>query len=130
MTTTGTHRRRALVAGEAELCIVRRLATRDADRHDAVTLHPVGAQLQLLEAHDLPLLRHVPEQVQDQAADGVPLGVGQVGAEDLADLVDRCAAPDADGAIGEHLDPGQFDVVLVGDLADDFLEQVFQRHQT
>ena len=69
------------------------------------------------------------EQVEDQAADGVPLGVGELRAELVAHLVDRRSSRDAQCAVCQVFDDGRLDVVLVGDLADDLLEQVLERDQ-
>ena len=52
----------------------------DRDRRDAPALDPLGAELEALEPHGLPRLGHVAEQVEHEAADGVPLGVGQLDA--------------------------------------------------
>ena len=55
---------------------------------------------------------------------------GQVDVEQLVDLVDRGAAGHAQRAVGQAFDAGLVDVVLVGDLADDLLEQVLHRDET
>ena len=47
-------------------------------------------------------------------------------AELLVDVVDRGAARDPQRAAGQVLDAGLLDVVLVGDLADDLLEEVLE----
>ena len=47
--------------------------------------------------------------------------------EHLADVVDRRPARRAPAPAGERLDAGALDVELVGDLADDLLEQVLER---
>ena len=80
-------------------------AAGDAHRHDAAALHPLGPQLEALEPHDLALLGHVAEEVQDQPADGVPLRVGQLGAELLADVVDRRAPGHAHRTVGAAARP-------------------------
>ncbi len=102
---------------------------RDAHGDDPVTLHALGPELEVLEAHDLALVGHVAEQVEDEPADRVPLRVGQLDAELLAHLVDRRAAGHPQRAVAQPLDRGHLDVVLVGDLPDDLLEQVFERHE-
>ena len=75
---------------------------------------------------DLALVGDVAEQVEHEAADGVPLGVGQLDAERLVHVVDGHPAGDAQRPVGEVLDARLLDVVLVGDLADDLLEEVLE----
>ena len=88
-----------------------------------------GAELDAIEADHLALLGDVAQQVEDEATDRVPLGVGQLDAELLAHVVDGRTPPHAQGAVVETFDRRLFDVVLVGDLAHDLLEQVLQRDQ-
>ena len=66
------------------------------------------------------------EEVEHQPADGVPVGVGQLDLEQFVDLVDRGAAGHPEAAVGEALDLGGLDVVLVDDLPHDLLEEVLQ----
>jgi len=51
-----------------------------------------------------------------------------VEAHELLEVVDRIARGDPEDAVAEVLDLGTLDVVLVGDLTDDLLEDVFQRN--
>ena len=53
----------------------------DQDRHDAPALHALAAELEILELHRLPLLGHVPEEVEHEPAHRVPLRVGKLHAE-------------------------------------------------
>ena len=107
-----------------------RSAVRDPHQHDAPALDAFRAELEPVDPCALALDRHVPERVEHQAAHRVPLLLGQLGVEQLVHLVDRGAAGHAERATGKPLDLGLVDVVLVGDLADDLLEQVFHRDET
>ena len=70
-----------------------------------------------------------PRVAEDEAADGVPVLVGEGHAEQLVELVDGQAAVDPQLAVGELLDIVVLDVVLVDDLADQLLEAVLQRDE-
>ena len=54
---------------------------------------------------------------------------GSVPVERAVEIADRHRAVDDDRAVGLLLDALDIDVVLVGDLADDLLDDVLQRHQ-
>ena len=69
------------------------------------------------------------ERAEQEAADGVPVVVGDAHAEQVVEVVDRRAAVDEVVAVGEALDLGVLLVVLVDDLADQLLEAVLQGDQ-
>ena len=98
-------------------------------RPDAPSLHLLGPQPVAVALDGLALDRHVAEQVEDEAADGVPVALGQLGVEQLVDLVDRHARVHPHVAAGERLDRGLLHVVLVDDLAHQLLDQVLERDQ-
>ena len=68
-------------------------------------------------SHRLALGRHVAEQVEDEPADGVPVALGELGVEELVELVDGHAGVHPHVAAGQRLDGRLLDVVLVDDLA-------------
>ena len=74
--------------------------------------------------------RHAAQRLGQQTADGLHLVAGQVDVEQLAQVFHRQPSGDPDRSVPEVLDRRPFDVVLVGDLADDLLEDVLDRHQT
>ena len=55
------------------------------------------------------------------------VGVRQLDVEQLVELIDRERPVDAHGVLVDALDRLLLDVELVGDLADDLLEQVLER---
>ena len=73
--------------------------------------------------------RDVAEQVEDQAADRVPGPGGQLGVDQLVDLVDRQAGADPQLAAAELLDRRLLDVELVDDLAHQLLDEVLEGDQ-
>ena len=90
-------------------------------------LHALDDEAGAVGLDRLALVGHVAELVQHEAADRVVLLVlGQAELEALVDLVDRHDAGDERGAVGSPADLGRLDVVLVGDLADQLLEQVLE----
>jgi hypothetical protein len=67
------------------------------------------------------------ERLGQQAADGVDLVVVEVDPEQVADLLEVDPGTDPEGAVQQVLDVRLVAVVLVGDLADDLLDEVLQR---
>ena len=67
--------------------------------------------------------------VDDQAGDRRRLVVRQRPVERAVEVADRHRAVDDDRAVGFLLDAFDLDIVLVGNLADDLLDDVLQRHQ-
>ena len=65
----------------------------------------------------------------EQAADGVDVVVVDLEVEELAELVQGESGGDAVGAGGDFDDLGQLGVVLVGELADDLLQEVLHGDQ-
>ena len=96
---------------------------------DAPAVDPVDDQTQPVGDHRLAGHRDVAEEVEDQAADGVPRPGGQVGVEQVVDLVDRQPGADPQAAAGQLLDRGLLDVELVHDLAHQLLDEVLQGDQ-
>ena len=72
--------------------------------------------------------RHLVQQLGHQAADGLHVLVVQVEAEQVTELVDRQPRRDPVAPVGQLGDVGVLLVVLVGDLADDLLQDVLDRH--
>ena len=70
-----------------------------------------------------------PRVLAEQAADGVDVLVVDVDVEQLAEVVDVQRAGTRVVPSAELLDPGALPVVLVGDLADDLLEDVLDGDQ-
>ena len=67
--------------------------------------------------------------VDDQPGDGGRLVVRQRPVKRPVEVADRHRAVDDDRAVGLLLDALDIDVMFVGDLADDLLDDVLQRHQ-
>jgi uncharacterized membrane protein YraQ (UPF0718 family) len=67
--------------------------------------------------------------VNDEAGDGRRLLVGQVPVERAVDVADRYRAVDDDRAVGLLAHALHVDIVLVGDVADNFLDDVLQRDE-
>ena len=77
----------------------------------------------------LALCGNVPQEVEDQPSDGVPVPRGQVGVEELVHLVDGHAGVHPVLAIRKRLYWRVLDVVLVDDLAHELLDQVLEGHE-
>src|SRR6478609_2163664 len=74
-------------------------------------------------------LRHTAESLAEQPADRVDVLVVEVDAEQVADLVEAeaCAHPEPTGLELHRLLGAR--IVLVGDLADELLDEVFEGHE-
>ena len=115
-----THRRLLLVVGCAGSTSSWRIR---------VPCSSVDGEAQPLDLDRLADLGDVSRELGEQPADRVGLGV-DVGAEQLVEVVDRQARVDAVAPVAQIDDERLLAVVLVGDLADDLLEQVLERHET
>ena len=89
----------------------------DAQLKDGRRLDPFG------------LARHPPEEVENPPADGVVRLLRHREPGDLVQVVDGQLAGDAIGGRVDTLHQPFRLVVLVGNLADDFLQQVFEGHE-
>ncbi|OLT53998.1 hypothetical protein BJF88_00450 [Cellulosimicrobium sp. CUA-896] len=76
-----------------------------------------------------PRQRDLPERLGEQAAGGVHVVVVEGEVEQVAQLVDAQPGRHAQPPVAEVLDLGLGPVVLVGQLPDDLLERVLDRHQ-
>ena len=72
---------------------------------------------------------HVAELGEQQPADRVPVALGELGPQQLVDLVERQAGVDPHAAVGERLDHRVLDVELVDDLAEQLLDDVLEGHE-
>ena len=68
------------------------------------------------------------EQVEDQAAGGLGVGLGDVHAAGLGQDVERAGGVDLEDAVAQRGDLGRLAVELVLDRADQLLEDVLQAH--
>jgi hypothetical protein len=71
--------------------------------------------------------RHPTEQPKTNPPRRVPVALGQLQVQLLVDVVDVEGRVDQHVAVGQRLDVGNVVVELVGDLADQLLEQVLER---
>ena len=102
-------------------------AALDAHPLDAVALHLLDHEAGAVGLDRLAGGRHPAELVEDEAADGVVLLVlRQLEVEPLVDLVDGDRPGTTAMPSAPHPTSGRLDVVLVGDLADQLLEQVLE----
>ena len=67
--------------------------------------------------------------MDDEPGDGRRFVVGQVPLQGAVEIADRNAAIDVDRAVGLRPHARHRDVVLIGDVADDFLQNVLERDQ-
>jgi hypothetical protein len=68
--------------------------------------------------------------MDDQAGDSGRLVVGQIPVHDPIEIADRHSAIDVNRSVGLAPHARHGDIVFVGDVSDDLLKDVFQRHQT
>src|SRR6266516_7391602 len=101
----------------------------DAQRGDAIFLPTQHAEAEAVEGEGLPWFWDRLRLVDDESGDGCRLIVGQVPFHHSVQVPDRNRTVDVDRAIGLRPHARHGDVVLVGDVADDFFENIFQRHQ-
>ena len=100
-----------------------------ADRGDAVLGTAQDFEAVAMERERLTGLGDRLCLVDDEARDRHGFRVWQVPVHFTVDVADGDAAVDIDGAVGLAADRCLADVVLVDDLADDFLEDVLERDQ-
>ncbi len=117
---------RRVSAGGRRLDAVQR---RDPQRRDAVAGLAQHLEAEAVEGEGLARLGDDARLVDDEAGDGGRLVVGQVPVHGAVEVADRHRAVDIDRAVRLRADALDGDVVLVGDVADDLLEDVLQRHQ-
>ena len=96
---------------------------------DASPVDPVGHQPHPVHRHRLPGDRDVAEQVEDQSPDGVPGPGGQIGMDQLVDLVDGQPGADPQLARAQPLVGRLLDVELVDDLPHQLLDEILERDQ-
>src|SRR5690606_30244903 len=97
----------------------------------AAVLAALGPQAQSPDLRLHPRPRHPAETLCHETADGLDVVIGQVDVEQLAQIVDPQPRGDAQGVLAELLHLGPFlGVGLVGDLADDLLEDVLDGQQS
>ena len=105
------------------------LALRDADFRDAPPLGVQHFDGQAVDVEALADRRHAAETREQVAADGLEALALDVDVEPLRDVVHVHLAAEDEPAVAFVDDRLGFDVVLVANLADDFLEQIFERHE-
>src|SRR4051794_124073 len=115
--------------GERGRRLARLGGRRHEHRHDALAFHALHREVVALARDRLAAVGNTTEEVEDESTDGVPLVVGEVHTEKVAHVTDRRASVHAQPTAGQALDLGVFDVELVGDLADDLLEDVLHRDE-
>src|SRR4051794_20438308 len=115
--------------GRLSFSIRHRFELADAHPADAPALHPLGPQAAAVVVDCLPLGGHVPEQEVDEPADGVVVALGELGVEQLVELVDGHAGIDPHVAAGKGLDRRLLHVVLVDDLAHQLLDEILEGDQ-
>src|SRR3954463_10840663 len=108
-----------------------RLAT-DQHTADAVpaTLRTLSEEVQALHRYRRARDGYPTERPSEQAADSLDVLDVELHIKHVLDIIDRDAHMHAHAAVVERLDPWRLPVVLIGDLADDLLEDVLDRHQS
>ncbi len=103
----------------------------DDDGGDAVpaTGHPLRGEAQPGHLARRPEDGHPPDRLRDEAADRVDLVLVEVHLEHLTEIVDVHRRRHPHPPVPEVLDLRCLAVVLVGDLADDLLEDVLDGHE-
>ena len=102
---------------------------RDPERRDPVPVLAQHLEAEAVEGEGLAGLGDDARFVDDEAGDGRRLLVGQVPVHRAVEVADRHRAVDVDRAVRLRAHALHGDVVLVGDVADDLLEDVLERHQ-
>src|SRR5579864_3376481 len=102
----------------------------DPDAADAMSLDPLGHEAHAIDLHRLALDRDPAQDVEQEAAHGVPVAFGELGVEELVELVDGKPGRDRHLTVAEGLHGGLLDVVLVDDLAHQFLDEVLEGDQS
>src|SRR5262245_66107813 len=82
-----------------------------------------------MKGETLPHFRNRARLVDDQTGNGGRFIVRQIPVHDSIEVADRNCAVDIDRAVGLTTHTGHSDIVLVGDVADDLLANIFQRDQ-
>src|SRR6266550_7184952 len=103
-----------------------RLPRDEHGRHPA-PLDLLGLEPEALVLGLLTRFRDLAEQLEDESPDRVPLLVRELGIEQFVHIVDRGLAGHAIDPVADRDHIGHLGVVLVGDLADQLLQQVLQR---
>src|SRR3546814_9311096 len=103
------------------------LAGADADRGDLVAHAPEDLELETVEGEDLADVGDAARLVQDEAGDGGGLLVRQAPLEAAVEVAQGHLAVDDQRPVALKLDALDLPVVLVGDVADDLLQNVLER---
>src|SRR5579885_1846171 len=98
----------------------------DADGGDLIALALEDLEAEAEEAEDLADLRNGARLVHDEAGEGGGLLVGETPVELAVEVADGDAAVDDVAAVRLGADPAHRDVELVGDVADNLLEDVLE----
>src|SRR5215204_1584539 len=103
----------------------------DEDRRDALpsALGALSLEHEARDARPLSGLRQPAELLREQAARRIDVFVIEVESEQLAELVDRQPRVHAEPPVAEVFDLCRLAVVLVGDVAHEFLDDVFEGHE-
>src|SRR3954452_10150427 len=104
-----------------------------ADQHTSdtvpATLRTLSEEVQALHRHRRSRDWYPTERPSEQAADSLNVLDVELHIKHVLDIIDRDHHMHAHAAVVERLDPGRLPVVLIGDLTDDLLEDVLDRHQ-
>src|SRR5690606_28498353 len=95
----------------------------------ASTLDPLGLEVQPVDHRARARERDLAERLREQTTRGVDVVVVELELEQVAQLVEGQPCGDPERAAVERLDLRLAPVVLVGELADDLLERVLDRHE-
>ena len=82
-----------------------------------------------MEGEGLPRFGNRPRLVNDESGNGGRLVVGQAPFHGAVEVPNGHAAVHVDGTVRLRPHARHCNIVLVGDVADDLLEDVFERHQ-
>src|SRR5690606_4813842 len=107
-----------------------RLGAGDLQQSYLAVVRVQHLEVEAVEGDGFTPLGKASEAFQDQAANGVELGVVQISVEEFVEFID--GGQDLDGELRgtQRLDPAfTVNVVLVLDLTDDLLQNVFDGHQ-
>src|SRR5688500_14893149 len=106
------------------------LAAPDAYLRDPPALDFQHFDRELIHVERLPDVRHTAQVGEQIAAERFEALALYLDAEAIGDLVDAHLAAEDEHASAFVGDGFTLDVVFIADLSDDFLEQVFDRHET
>src|SRR5581483_3154558 len=96
-------------------------------RRDAIALPPQDLEAKAVKSEALPGLGNRSGLMDDETRDGGGFLIRQLPVHGAVEVPDRHVAVDAHRTVGLRPDAGHDDVVFVADVADDLLEDIFER---